>query len=74
MFLVAALLMLAACALAVEVEPDTSAPTAAVPASGEFEPRPHRAAPAPPSTIVADSSAYYAATDSPQLIEIFTDW
>ncbi len=39
-----------------------------------YQPRPHRAQPASPDAITEDSAQFFAATDNPQLVEIFTYW
>lgn len=49
-------------------------PPEAAPAEDGFEPRPHRAAPAPPDVFTEDSAEFFAATGAPQMVEIFTYW
>lgn len=79
MVLVLGILLLTACTATEDVstvsdpEPEQAVQPATL-GDGQFEPRPHRAAPAPPTAIVADSAEFFAATGNPQLVEIFTDW
>lgn len=55
----------------VETTTDDSEP---VVEEASFAPRPHRSAPADPEVIIEDSAEFFAATGSPQLVEIFTYW
>lgn len=77
------LLALVACVPSGETLEDTTVPedtpepapeTSGEESTGNFEPRPHRDAPAVGDIIVSDSAEFYAATGNPQLIEIFTVW
>ncbi len=66
-------------AVVAEELPDEAPPAAitepaAEAASVSFEPRPHRAEPAPLDEFISDDAQYFAATGQAQLVEIFTFW
>jgi hypothetical protein len=56
------------------IEPEQETVEGAAPAESSLEPRPHRAAPAPPGDFVADQAQFVGATGNPQLVEFFTYW